>query len=162
MGERMSVMGQQEQFPTSSRRGFLNTLGVAVAAWAAASFYPVYKYLSPHPEPDPFEKEGKVKVDRIAPSDVHKPGMGKNGGYAGRGLIVLRDLDGDLKAFDSKCTHAGCNVGFADTKLYCNCHGGTYDFAGKNIAGPPPRPLKELDVFEEDGVLFVAKKAMHS
>lgn len=133
-------------------------LGVA---WLGASAYPVYKYLSPQPVPDPFGEDGKAAVEKITPQEVASPGRGKNGGYAGRGLIVFRNQDGDLKAFDSKCTHAGCNVAFQTDKLFCNCHGGTYDLDGKNIAGPPPKPLTELKVFEEEGVLYVSRPEGH-
>jgi Rieske Fe-S protein len=84
--------------------------------------------------------------------------MGKNGGYGGRGLIVFRQDNNELRAFDSKCTHAGCNVEFQGDKIFCNCHGGTYDLNGKNIAGPPPKPLTELGIEEEEGVLYVFRK----
>jgi cytochrome b6-f complex iron-sulfur subunit len=139
------------------RRRFLAFAGIGLgAAWAGAAAYPVYKYLSPQPAPDPFGAEGRAVVDGISPVEVARPGSGKNGSYANRGVIVLRDPEGGLKAFDSKCTHAGCNVGFAGDKLFCHCHGGTYDFTGKNVAGPPPRPLTELAVSEEAGILYVA------
>ncbi|MDD5309039.1 MAG: Rieske 2Fe-2S domain-containing protein [Deltaproteobacteria bacterium] len=140
-----------------SRRRLLVALGSLGALWAAAGLYPVYRFLSPQPPPDPFGKQGKAVVEKISPAEVARPGMGKNGGYAGRGLIVFRDAGGQLKAFDAKCTHAGCNVQFQGAKLYCNCHGGTYSLDGTNIAGPPPRPLTELRVFEENGLLYVAR-----
>jgi cytochrome b6-f complex iron-sulfur subunit len=138
------------------RKLLLLAAGGAGAVWVGASMYPLYKYLAPQPVPDPFGKEGRAAVDKITPQEVAEPGTGKNGGYAGRGLIVLRNKQGVLKAFDSKCTHAGCNVQYQGTKFYCNCHGGTYDLDGHNIAGPPPRPLTELKVFEDKGILYVA------
>ncbi|MCU0665467.1 MAG: Rieske (2Fe-2S) protein [Myxococcota bacterium] len=149
--------GEASQDP--SRRRFLLTLGGLGALWCGAAAYPTYKYLAPQPVPDPFGKEGKAQVDKISPAEVAQPGMGKNGGYANRGLVVLRKPDGTLKAFDAKCSHAGCNVAFEGDKLHCPCHGGTYDLDGKNIAGPPPRPLTELKVFEENGLLYVARLA---
>jgi len=91
---------------------------------------------------------------KLTAADVAKPGMGKNGSYGTRGLIVFRGSQGQLKAFDSKCTHAGCNVEFQGDKFFCNCHGGTYDLNGKNIAGPPPKPLTELGVVEEDQAIM--------
>jgi len=139
------------------RRFLILAAGGLGVAWVGASAYPVYRYLSPQPVPDPFGEAGRAPVDKISPAEVARPGMGKNGGYATRGLIVFRDAGGALKAFDSKCTHAGCNVGFQGDKLYCHCHGGTYDLSGRNIAGPPPRPLTELQVFEEDGALYVSR-----
>ena len=94
---------------------------------------------------------------QIAPADVARPGQGASGAYAGRGLIMVRGADGVLRAFDAKCTHAGCNVGVKGDKLFCPCHGGVYDSEGKNVSGPPPRPLTPLRAIEEDGVLYVAR-----
>ncbi len=142
-----------------SRRRLLAALGGLGALWAGAGLYPVYRYLSPQAVPDPFGKDGRAAIEKIAPAEVALPGMGKNGGYGGHGVIVLRDSTGKLKAFDSKCTHAGCNVAFQGDKLFCNCHGGTYDLDGRNIAGPPPRPLTELAVVEENGLLYVTRPA---
>lgn len=139
------------------RRGFLAALGGLSLVWVGALLQPIYRYLSP-----PLAAKaagqggGKIKADKITPADVAQPGQGKNGGYAGRGLIVFRDPEGQLRAFDAKCTHAGCNVSFEGTRMACPCHGGVYDLAGKNVSGPPPKPLTELLVFEEDGALFVS------
>jgi Rieske Fe-S protein len=138
-----------------SRRRFLGFLSVIGLGWLGAILYPVYEFLSPQQAPDPFGEDGRALVEKITPADVARPGMGKNGGYGGRGLILFRNEDGQLQAFDSKCTHAGCNVEYQTTRFYCNCHGGIYDLNGKNIAGPPPKPLTELGVVEEDGQLFV-------
>jgi Rieske Fe-S protein len=138
-----------------SRRRFLATLVGVAGAWLVAALYPVYRYLSPQPAPDPFGEDGRAPVEKIFPQDVARPGTGKNGAYGTRGLIVFRTEEGELRAFDSKCTHAGCNVTFQVDKIFCHCHGGTYDLNGKNIAGPPPRPLTRLGVVEEDGALYV-------
>jgi cytochrome b6-f complex iron-sulfur subunit len=145
----------QETPINKPRRNFLWALGALAVAWIGAALYPIYRYLSPQPAPDVFGEDGRALVEKITPADVARPGMGKNGAYGGRGLLVFRNTEGILKAFDSKCTHAGCNVAFQGDKIYCNCHGGTYDLTGKNIAGPPPRPLTELGVVEEEGSLYV-------
>lgn len=139
------------------RRRFLIAVGGIGAAWAAgATLFPLFKYLSFKADTNLFGKDGRAPVDKIMAADVAVPGTGRNGSYSGRGLIVLRNANGELKAFDSKCTHAGCNVGYQGTQIYCNCHGGTYDLNGKNIAGPPPRPLTELHVEVEGDRLFVS------
>jgi cytochrome b6-f complex iron-sulfur subunit len=139
----------------AGRRGFMAALGGLSALWAAGLIYPVYRYLSPPAETSPFGKGRKLKVDKISARDVARPGEGKNGGYGGRGLIVLRTSEGQLRAFDAKCTHAGCNVRFDATRMACPCHGGIYDLTGKNISGPPPKPLTELSVVEENGDLYI-------
>lgn len=142
---------------SGSRRGFLAALGGLASLWLGALVFPVYRYLAPRKAVDPFGAEGRVKVDKISLADVTKPGQGKNGGYAGRGLIVLRGENGELRAFDSKCTHAGCNVSIQGERIECPCHGGVYDLHGKNVSGPPPAPLTVLNVFEENGQLFVGR-----
>jgi Rieske Fe-S protein len=138
------------------RRRFLAAMGGLGLAWCAGAMYPVYKFLAPKAAEPLFDEEGKAVVEKITPADVAQPGMGKNGGYGSRGVIVYRDASGNLRAFDSKCTHAGCNVAFKTTEFYCACHGGVYDLNGKNVSGPPPEPLPELRAFERDGILYVS------
>jgi Rieske Fe-S protein len=139
------------------RRRFLLLITGFGALWAAVvASFPIFKFLSHKPQGDVFGKEGRARVEKALPADVARPGMGRNAAYGGRGLIIFRNSAGQLKAFDAKCTHAGCNVGFAGDKLFCTCHGGTYDFEGRNVAGPPPRPLTELKVIEDNGALYVA------
>jgi len=141
---------------TTGRRGFLAALGGLTVAWLAALAWPVFRYLSPRPPPDPFAGEGRALVKGVAAADVARPGQGANGSYGGRGVVVFRDAAGQLKAFDSKCTHAGCNVQFQGERIYCNCHGGTYDLDGRNVAGPPPRPLTRLQVTTEGDAVYVS------
>lgn len=140
-----------------TRRWFLRSLGAICAAWLGTAVYPIYRFLSPQPAPDPFGEDGRALAEGVAPAAVAQPGSGVNGAYGGRGLIVFRKPDGELRAFDSKCTHAGCNVQFQGDRIYCNCHGGTYDLDGRNVAGPPPKPLTELRVIEESGAVFVSR-----
>ena len=80
------------------RRWFLLSLGGVAAAWLGAALYPVLRYLSPQQAPDPFGEDGRALVEKIAAADVLRPGMGKNGAYGGRGLLVFRDQSGALRA----------------------------------------------------------------
>ena len=63
-------------------------------------------------------------------------------------VILIRVSDTDLRAFSATCTHLDCIVGYQKdkTRIYCNCHGGVYDLNGRNVAGPPPRPLTPYKV----------------
>lgn len=67
-----------------------------------------------------------------------------------RGLIVL----------SATCSHLGCLVNYHKEKaeFVCPCHGGRYDLSGRNIAGPPPAPLKQLPVRIEQGMVLVGVK----
>ena len=64
-------------------------------------------------------------------------------------------------AYSAVCTHLGCIVSqwVADKEAaLCPCHGGMYDLrhGAQVIAGPPPRPVPQLPVRVEDGVLVAA------
>lgn len=69
--------------------------------------------------------------------------------------LLIRTHDGKLLAYDQKCTHLSCAVvpKLDEGILYCPCHEGIFDLAtGRNIAGPPPRPLPiiELEVVGDE------------
>ena len=78
------------------------------------------------------------------------PGIGE----AGKSTVFVRRRDPDVDtepadrfnqviALTSRCAHVGCPVSFKDAAhaFVCPCHGGVYDFRGRRVAGPPPRPL---------------------
>ena len=33
-------------------------------------------------------------------------------------------------------------------QIWCACHNGLYDLAGRNVSGPPPRPLEVFEVHD--------------
>jgi Rieske Fe-S protein len=54
----------------------------------------------------------------------------------------------DVRAFNAICTHVACTVTHraAEGDIFCNCHDGVYDLDGRNVSGPPPRPLEKYNV----------------
>lgn len=67
--------------------------------------------------------------------------------------LLIRLPDGSLVAYSQKCTHLSCAVVPEVEKgiLRCPCHEGIFELSsGRNIAGPPPRPLPRIDI-EIDG-----------
>lgn len=61
--------------------------------------------------------------------------------------LVVRLRDGELAAFSQACTHLSCAVipKFDEGVFVCPCHDGYFDLrTGRNIAGPPPRPLPRI------------------
>lgn len=76
--------------------------------------------------------------------------------------VWLFTEDGEkFKAYSGRCTHLGC--GFVYDKdandFTCPCHKGHFDIkTGKVLAGPPPRPLDELEVDIRDSAVFVKYK----
>jgi cytochrome b6-f complex iron-sulfur subunit len=65
-----------------------------------------------------------------------------------------------LTVLSAVCSHLGCLVNYRkETREFiCPCHGGRYDIAGKNIAGPPPMPLTAYPVEVRDGMVMVGVK----
>jgi Rieske Fe-S protein len=63
-------------------------------------------------------------------------------------VIVVRVSDTDYRAFAATCTHLDCIVEYRQDKelIWCWCHNGAYDLQGRNVAGPPPRPLQQFAV----------------
>lgn len=69
--------------------------------------------------------------------------------------LLIRTRDGKLLAYSQKCTHLSCAVipELDRGIIRCPCHEGIFELStGRNIAGPPPRPLPviQLDVVGDD------------
>jgi cytochrome b6-f complex iron-sulfur subunit len=117
--------------------------------------YPVVRYLIPPPTP-----EAVTRRVVAARKDELKPGSFKIFPFGGQPGLLVRSADGSYRAFSAVCTHLGCTVQFrpGDKVIWCACHNGYYDLEGRNISGPPPRPL-EVYVVHETGDEVVIEKA---
>ena len=77
--------------------------------------------------------------------------------FGHRPAMLIHHKDDSWVALDAVCTHLGCTVQYQAQRdvIHCFCHDGEYDaHTGKNISGPPPRPLKKYIVkVSPDGVL---------
>ncbi len=63
-------------------------------------------------------------------------------------------LGEEFVAYSAVCTHLGCIVQYKPDQddIYCPCHAGIFDLSGKNVSGPPPRPLPRVEIeVTEDG-----------
>lgn len=140
---------------TKSRRDFLNwVLGIGFIGWISAIIYPILKYIVP-----PKKHEADVESISVGKVEDFKKFSGKVFKFGNKPGILVRLENGDFKAFSAVCTHLSCTVQFRpDLKLiWCACHNGQYDLSGKNIAGPPPKPLQEFEVIVKAGEVFVKK-----
>jgi cytochrome b6-f complex iron-sulfur subunit len=137
-----------------SRRDFFTGLIYgSLASIAAYIAYPVVRFLY-------YEKKLPLpKAVTITLADIEKlaPNSAVYFQYGYLPGILVRTESGDLKAFSAKCTHLDCNVNYLpDTKTFhCACHNGYFDISGKNIAGPPPRPLLAFNVKLEGDVMVI-------
>ncbi|GMV50279.1 Rieske (2Fe-2S) protein [Nitrospirales bacterium NOB] len=75
----------------------------------------------------------------------------------GQKILVLKTEEG-VAAFSRRCTDLGCLVSWNRERqqFICPCHQGTFDKTGKNISGPPPRPLDRLDLVKRGEQLYVS------
>lgn len=126
------------------RRRFLDyLLGTSVFATLAAIFYPIFRFMVP---PEIVEaQQNSVVAGKTAEIPVNSGKIFKFGSKPG---LLVRTQSGDFKAFSASCTHLDCIVQYDPNSknIICACHNGAYDLTGKNISGPPPRPLDEYVV----------------
>lgn len=139
------------------RRKFLNILlGGGLLGWLASVLYPVFSYLKP---PKVAEANvASIKAGSIADFPVNSAKILK---FGRKPVILIRTVSGDFRAFSATCTHLDCIVQYrADTKqIWCACHNGTYDLKGRNVSGPPPRPLDEFAVNIVRNEIVVSRRA---
>ncbi len=144
--------------PLPTRRRFLDWfLGTSVGALLIAIVYPVSRYLVPPPVQE--STAGTVTLS-INPASV-KPNSGQVFRFGNQPGLLLRTPGGELRAFSALCTHLGCTVQYRPDliQIWCACHNGHYDLNGKNIAGPPPRPLTEYTVNVRGDQVVVSRTA---
>ena len=147
------------KFPTQpespTRRKFLDyLLGTSAVATLGAILYPILKFISP---PRIIEStQNSVVAGKITEFPINSGKIFKFGNKPG---ILVHTATGELKAFSAVCTHLECIVQYkSETKqLWCACHNGQYNLEGKNIGGPPPRPLEEYTVNNRNGEIVVTK-----
>jgi len=141
-----------------TRRTFLNTLfGGWLVAFASGSLYAFFKFAFPTlgKEPDFVVLKAKEYLD--IPENSVKPFA-----WGGKPGLFFRRPDGSRTALKGVCTHMECNITYKseEKKFYCACHKGWFDDKGKNIEGPPPKPLEFFDYTVEGDKLIVARKGI--
>jgi cytochrome b6-f complex iron-sulfur subunit len=80
-------------------------------------------------------------------------------GFLSRPAILILTPKAEYRAMSAVCTHLGCTVQYRSDQqlIWCACHNGWYDLTGRNIAGPPPRPLERYAVHESGGDIVVTR-----
>ncbi|HLH07659.1 MAG TPA: Rieske 2Fe-2S domain-containing protein [Terriglobales bacterium] len=140
----------------STRRRFLQVLlGGGVLASLASFLYPVIRYIIPPATTD-------LGVDSVLAGTVAelKPNSYKIFRFGSRpGLLVLT-ANGEYKAMSATCTHLSCTVQYRPDlrQIWCACHNGKYDLNGRNVSGPPPRPLEAYEVHVRGQEIYVSRK----
>lgn len=137
------------------RRTFLDWL-VTLSGTALGGFllYPVARYLVPPPMP-----EAATRRVVAAKKDELVAGGFKTFPFGDQPGILIRLQSGEYRAFSAVCTHLACTVQFKaqERAIWCACHNGLYDLEGRNVSGPPPRPLEAYVVHEVGDEILVEK-----
>jgi Rieske Fe-S protein len=132
--------------PNRPRRRFVNwLLGTSAGALAASILYPVSRFLSPPSVPE--AATNQVEAGAVNDPDLLDKGF-KIIRFGAEPVILLRVGESDFRAFSATCTHLSCIVEYRRERrlIWCNCHNGQYDLNGRNVGGPPPRPLTPFTV----------------
>jgi cytochrome b6-f complex iron-sulfur subunit len=130
-------------------------LGGGVLASAVAFLYPVLRYLVPPAATD-------LGGDSVVAAKVGelKVNSGKIFRFGSRPGLLVRTVDGEYRAMSAVCTHLNCTVQYRSDlrEVWCACHNGFYDLNGRNVGGPPPRPLDAYDVHVNGDDVIVSRR----
>jgi Rieske Fe-S protein len=128
------------------RRKFLNwLLGFSTAGLLGSILYPVFRFVSPPEVPEATTNETEAGLT----DDPELLGKGfKIIRFGSEPVILIRVAENDFRAFAATCTHLDCIVEYQKDsgRIWCNCHNGEYDLAGRNVGGPPPKPLETFSI----------------
>jgi cytochrome b6-f complex iron-sulfur subunit len=148
---------ESPQNAQQSKRSFLRLiLSGGVVALLGSVLYPIFAYLKP-------PKQGEVDVSSVKAGKVGD--FAKDSGqivkFGTKPVILLRTADGNFRAFSATCTHLDCTVQYKKEigLIWCACHNGKYDLNGRNVSGPPPRPLDEYKVVLQGDEVLISRKA---
>jgi Rieske Fe-S protein len=140
-----------------SRRGFLGILlGSGLVAAVGSILYPVVRFVVPPKVAE--SQEASVVAAKVG--DI-PPNSGRTFKFGSRPGILVRTPAGEYRAFSALCTHLQCTVQYREDYqgIWCACHNGRFDLSGRNVAGPPPRPLEMYDVAIRGDEIVVSKRS---
>jgi len=142
--------------PKPGRRWVNLLLGSGVLASIATFLYPALRYIIPPPVPESTSQSVvAAKINEL------KRNSGKIFQFGSKPALLIRTADDQFKAMSAICTHLSCTVQYREDlhQVWCACHNGLYDLSGRNVSGPPPRPLEEFEVHVQGEDIVVSRKA---
>ena len=150
------MCAEQNSRPEVTRRRIIEGfLGGGILATFASFFYPILRFLVPPTVAD----LGGDEVVAAKLGEI-KPNSGQIFRFGSRPGLLILDADGTYRALSATCTHLGCIVQYRSDlrEIWCPCHNGIYDINGRNVSGPPPRPLDVFDVHVRGDEIVVSRK----
>jgi len=140
----------------AGRRWVNLLLGSGVVASIISFIYPAMRYIIPPPV-----AESASRFVVAAKVGELKNNSGKIFKFGSRPALLVRLADGSYRAFSAVCTHLNCTVQYRSDlqEIWCACHNGLYDLGGRNVSGPPPRPLEIFEVHIQGEDVVVTRTA---
>lgn len=131
-------------------------LGTGVVATIVSFIYPAIRYVIP----PPVSESTNLSVVAANVGEL-KENASKVFKFGSTPAILIRTADGSYRAFTAVCTHLGCTVQYRTDlhEIWCPCHNGIYNLQGRNISGPPPRPLAQYQVHIQGEDIVVVRNA---
>lgn len=147
---------EQNPSPHPDRRWVTVILGSGLAASVVSFLYPAIRYIIPPPVAESTNRS--VVAAKVAEL---KNNTGKIFKFGSKPGLLVRMPDGTFRAFSAVCTHLNCTVQYRDDlhEIWCACHNGLYDLEGRNVSGPPPRPLETFDVHVQGEDVVVTRNS---
>lgn len=138
------------------RRSLINIiLWGGLSGVAASVIYPVTRFLFSVP------KAG-AETRSVTAGSVNElePNSGKVIRLGTKPVMLIKTPDGEIRAFSAICTHLACIVQYREDfkHIWCACHNGHFDLNGRNVSGPPPRPLESFSVNIRGDEIIVSEK----
>ncbi len=148
---------QRADKPIQAGRRWVNVLlGSGLVASVVSFLYPAIRYIIPPPVAESTSRSVvAAKVDEL------KRNSGKVFKFGSKPALLVRTADGTYRAFSAVCTHLNCTVQYREDlhQIWCACHNGLYDLEGRNVSGPPPRPLQMFEVHVQGEDVVVTRSA---
>jgi cytochrome b6-f complex iron-sulfur subunit len=147
----------------SNRREFIKrSLFGVFALLGLGSLFAGLRVLAPSGKQDkelawlPLVPEDEVPRSGVKKAELVYAAAGKER----KARVFIVSSPDRLTVLSAVCSHLGCLVNYRkeSREFVCPCHGGKYDIAGKNIAGPPPIPLTAYPVEVRNGMVMVGVK----
>jgi Rieske Fe-S protein len=153
----METFDRRQGEPVQAGRRWVNILlGSGVLASIASFLYPAIRYILP-----PLVSESTSRFVVAAKAGELKNNSAKIFKFGSKPALLVKNADGQYRAFSAVCTHLNCTVQYRTDlrEIWCACHNGLYDLEGRNVSGPPPRPLDVLEVHVQGEDIVVTRSA---
>ncbi|WP_173917477.1 ubiquinol-cytochrome c reductase iron-sulfur subunit [Halobacillus sp. Marseille-Q1614] len=140
------------------RRGFMKTLAGAAGLFAVSTLpwgaVAAKELMGLGNKEYPHQKIADVKD--VAPGESVKFTFPSEHDSA----LLIRLSENNYVAYQNACTHLRCPVYWVEEEreMICPCHHGKFDaFTGAPTAGPPRRPLPEIEVKVDNGSIYAVR-----